>query len=507
MCSVAEATITRILIAECKQEVSTFNPALTHYADFEIIWGGELLSFHRTVRNEVAGALSVLDQRGDIELVPAYSARAITSGGTLAAVDFRRLASEFLNSLAEVGPVDAAYFSLHGAMAAEGEDDPEGYLLAEARKILGEGIPFVASYDLHGILTDRMLQHTNASVVYHTYPHTDFYETGQRAASVLLKILDQQSRPVTAKVFIPALVRGDELITATGSIGHAVRAAQEVEAAPEGLSAGLFWGNPFTDVRELGTNSMVTTNGDSILASREALRIANLFWQHHSKMQVPLTILADAVAAAKNTNGTTILVDAADATSSGASGDSNAILRELIRQDYRGTALVPIVDPSSVRDAVTAGVGARIKTRVGGAIDSRRFIPLEIEARVRMLSDGEITSESYGEKWHAGDTAVLEAGRLTLIVTSRAVSLYDRSLFYTHGQDPAQFGVVVVKSPHCQPHMFREWATRYIDVDAPGATSANLQSLGHTRCTRPMFPLDKDVGFISTVKLFSRPVY
>ncbi|HEY3290982.1 MAG TPA: M81 family metallopeptidase [Anaerolineae bacterium] len=504
--SIVKVMMKRVLITECKQEVSTFNPALSHYADFDIMRGGEMLDYHRAVRNEIAGALSVLDQRSDIELVPAYSARAITSGGTLAAADFQRLATEFLHTIAEAGPVDAAYFCLHGAMASEDEDDPEGYLLAEARQILGERIPFVASYDLHGILTDRMLHHTDASVVYHTYPHTDFYETGQRAARVLLGILDGTLLPVTAKVFIPALVRGDELITSTGSIGYAVSAAREVEATTTGLSGGLFWGNPFTDVRELGTNSMVTTNDDPSLASREALRIADLFWQHHSKMQVPLTSITDAVATAKTTNGTTILVDAADATSSGASGDSNAVLRELVRQDFQGTALIPIVDPQCVRDAMSAGVGGTIKTRVGGAIDARRFAPLEIEARVRKLSDGEITSESYGEKWHAGHTAVLDVGRLTLVVTSRAISLYDRSLFYAHGLDPAQFGVVVVKSPQCQPHMFREWAMRYIDVDAPGATSANLRSLGHTRCPRPMFPLDNDVVFSPSVKLFRRPV-
>ena len=29
----------RILIAECKQEVSSFNPVLSHYDDFEIVFG------------------------------------------------------------------------------------------------------------------------------------------------------------------------------------------------------------------------------------------------------------------------------------------------------------------------------------------------------------------------------------------------------------------------------------------------------------------------------------
>jgi len=89
-------------------------------------------------------------------------------------------------------------------------------------------------------------------------------------------------------------------------------------------------------------------------------------------------------------------------------------------------------------------------------------------------------------------------------VTSRAVSLYDRSLFLAHGQDPAQFDAVVVKSPHCQERFYKAWVARLVNVDAPGATSANLKSLGHTRCARPMFPLDEGVEFHPQVKLFRR---
>ena len=46
-----------------------------------------------------------------------------------------------------------------------------------------------------------------------------------------------------------------------------------------------------------------------------------------------------------------------------------------------------------------------------------------------------------------------------------------------------------------------------INVDAPGSTSANLRSLGHVRCPRPIFPLDDDVSFAPRVELYSRPRY
>lgn len=495
----------RILIAECKQEVSTFNPVPSGYEDFTIRRGAEVLHYHRRVRSEVGGALSVFDAAPGVELVPAYSAHFITSGGTLADTAFQRIARELLASVQAAPQVDGVYFSLHGAMATESEGDPEGYLLAETRKLVGERVPIVISLDLHGILTDRMLEHSDAAVAFHTYPHVDFFGTGARAARLLLRIVAGEVRPVTAKVTVPALVRGDELITETGSIRHAVNLAKEIEQSPGGLSAAMMWGNPFTDVPALASNSFVVTDNDPVRAEREAVRIANLFWEHHQKMQVPLTSLADAARITKESqSGTVVLVDAADATSSGASGDSNAILRALREAGYQGTALIPVVDPAAVAAAFAAGIGQSVRTTVGGALDPARFTPLPVTGRVRMLSDGWFHSETTRELWQAGRTAVVEVDNFTLILTSRAVSLYDRALFLSHGCDPKHFGAVVVKSPHCEPHMFKAWAARYVDVDAPGSTSANLRSLGHTRCVRPVFPLDAEVKFVPQPRLFQR---
>ncbi|MBZ0301012.1 MAG: M81 family metallopeptidase, partial [Anaerolineae bacterium] len=269
----------RILIAECKQEVSTFNPHLSHYADFDISRGSSILDLHRGLPTEIGGALAVFEAAPEIELVPTYSARSITSGGTLGAADFRRIADEFLAALRAAPPVEGVYFSLHGAMASEDEFDPEGYLLAETRRIIGESIPVVASFDLHGILTDRILQHCDAITAFQTYPHVDFADTGARAARLLLRLMAGEVKPVIAKVEIPALVRGDELITATGLFGQSIRAAQAIEQTPGGLAAGMFIGNPFTDVPDLRSNSFVITDDDPVTAERAAVKLAADFWE------------------------------------------------------------------------------------------------------------------------------------------------------------------------------------------------------------------------------------
>ncbi len=316
-------------------------------------------------------------------------------------------------------------------------------------------------------------------------------------------MLDEGLRPVVGRVVVPALVRGDELITETGLYGESIRRAQELERSGMALTAGMIIGNPFTDVPELCSQSVVVTDGDPEAAEREALELVLGFWPHRARMQAPLVSVEEAIAQARGLEGTAIFADAADATSSGASGDSNFILAALLEAGYDGRVLAPLVDPPAVRRAFEVGVGHSGRFSLGGALDPR-FTPLQLEATVSMLRTGPYHFESWGTHQDAGDTALLQAGGMTIVVTSQPVYLFDRSLFLAHGCDPRLFDLVVVKSPHCQERFFTAWAAANFNIDAPGSTSANLPSLGHTVCRRPMYPLDDDVRFEPRAEVFRK---
>jgi microcystin degradation protein MlrC len=494
--------MSRILIAECKQEISSFNPVICTYDSFTINTGEQLFTYHTGIESEVSGALGVFRQRSDLTLIPAYGARS-TSAGPLAQESFDRIASEFLSAIQHhASNIDACYFAMHGAMGATKELDPEGYLLQEARQILGPDIPIVLSLDLHGILTARMLTHSNGLALYHTYPHVDFADTGTRSAKLLLRILDENIKPIVARVKVPVLVRGNELITETGVFGQSIRYAQQLEKQEGILAAGMMIGNPFTDVPELCTQSVVVTDNDPELAKREALQMAQDFWSRRSQMQPTFTSIEEAINQAKKSKGPFIFTDAADAPSSGAPGDSNALLAALIEHNYQGQVLLPIVDAPAVQKAFEAGVGNSVTVELGGTLDPR-FPPVKIEAVVDILSQGQFVSESWGTIQNAGPTAVLKNDHYTIVVVSRSISFVDRSIFLGHGQDPKQFDVIIVKSPHCQYHFFDEWAKENFNIDAPGATSANLKTLGHTICQRPMYSLDEGVTFDPQVEVYT----
>ncbi len=493
----------RILINECKQEISSFNPVLAHYDDFLVDFGDAVLAYHRPVRSEVGGALQVFGQHPNLHVIGGYSARGITSSGPVAAADFARIANEFLDAVKRALPLDAVYLALHGALASTEIDDAEGHLVERTRAIVGPTVPIVVSLDLHGILTDRILQHSDSVLVYHTNPHVDFFETGQRVARLLLRLLDNEIQPVQVRVPIPALVRGANCVTDSGLICGPLQRAIRYENSPGGLSGGIFIGNPFTDVPDLASNVLLVTDGPSDCALAEATAIANDFWALKEQIQQPLTGLEESIRLAAAATGRVVLVDAADATSSGASGDSNAILAQLLRAACPRTALIPIVDPVAVQACVKAGRNATLAIDLGGTLDPR-FQPVTLTGQVTHLSDGHLRSESHGEAWFAGPTAVFKSGAITLVITTRPVSLYDRTLFLANGQHPADFDMTVVKSPLCQPHFFNDGAELVLNIDAPGATSANLLSLGHTRAARPLYPLDKDFTYTPMPKVFAR---
>ena len=333
---------------------------------------------------------------------------------------------------------------------------------------------------------------------------------GERAARLLLRILDDGARPVTARVTIPALVRGEELITETGLVRAASPGAPPPSRpSPGGLAAGILISNPFTDVPELTTSAFVTTDGDPERAAAEALDLARGFWAVHD---------GDGPAAHLARRG-----------GRGREGDARRHDHpdRRRRRDQLGRVRGQQRRPSRARRGRLPRHGARADRRRAGGRggdrgrgrrhgpdDDRRpgAIPAgSRRCRSRAWSRRSATAATGANRtgWSARPARPpsCAAASITIVATSRPVMLHDRSLFLAHGLDPRAFDAVVVKSPRCEPHLFDDWAARTVHIDAPGSTSANLRSLGHTRCPRPIFPLDDDVAFEPVVELYSRPRY
>ena len=131
------------------------------------------------------GSLAVLAAAG-WETAPCFAALCGSPAGRLSAACLREISGTLLDRVAAAMPFDVLILHLHGAAAADGEDDPEGYLLEKVRTDLGYRGRVVLSLDLHANFTRRMMQYADAVTAYRTFPHMDFTATGERAARLAL---------------------------------------------------------------------------------------------------------------------------------------------------------------------------------------------------------------------------------------------------------------------------------------------------------------------------------
>lgn len=476
----------KILVGGFFQETNDFHPNVTVYEDFRIQIGPEMV---RDSGGVVAGAMGVFEQRADVEVVPTYSAT-MGAGGTITEACLERISSELLDSMsAHIENVDGVYLNLHGAMAADAEKDPEGYLLERIRDLVGPGVPIVPSFDMHGTITRRMLANMDAATILHTYPHIDWFETGERAASVLLQIIDG-AKPVMASVYTPTMVRGDELKTSTGVHGTFIRHLERLEDRTDVLAAGIMLGHPPTDCPEQGSRILVITDGNRSLAEQEALRIGRDFWNMRERMQCVLYSVEDAIEIASRATGPVVFSDAADATSSGAPGTSNTILKGFMASDYQGKVLFPIRDEPAIEAAMRAGIGQQITMLLGGTKDPR-FTPIEVSGTVEVLG-----------RRDGIRIAVVKSENITIFIAASGGILCDRWMYSDFGQDPRSFDVIVQKLPHTPFEWYDEWAERNLTIDSPGAASPNIPTLGHELVPRPIYPLDPDMTYVPYVETY-----
>ena len=478
----------RVIIAAFKQETSTFNPSPTTRDQFETVIGDDIFSLINS-NSEIGGALKVFEA-ASVTVVPTYATWAV-SGGPITQNDLKLITEELLQSIFDAGKADGVLIVFHRAIAGESEFDPEGRVLETIRNHVGK-IPIVTTFDLHGIITDSLVNNADVLVPFHTYPHVDQFETGQRAAKCMLKLLEHGLEIHTQRIRLPMLVRGDELLTKTGIFGKAIDICKGLEKNERVLSSGIFIGNPFTDVPDLCSNVIVNHTGSHSWAYNEIKKIAKYMWENREKFGAELTPINEAIKLAKASEGLTIFSDAADAPSSGASGDSNSVFKSLIENQYRGTALIPIVDAPAVEKAFEIGIGKNMTVSIGGSLDPDRHTPYECQFYVKALNDGNFVY-SDGLRGHAGRTAVLIHNNYTLMITSLPVNIMDQHVFLAFGLIPENFDLVVCKSPNgFRPH-YETIAQQIIPVDLPGSTSANLNSLPYSNCLRPIFPLDANV--------------
>jgi microcystin degradation protein MlrC len=487
----------RVAVAALMYETNSFAPGVSTseklrrsgWAD-----GDEVFTYGRGI-DSIAGAMKVAAQEG-VTLIPTTAAGP-ASGSIIAAGEYAQLRERLLDGMRPlVGKVNGVYLSLHGAMVCEDEDDVEGDILQSVSELMG--VPVSASFDLHCHFTDKMGQVTPLISGYHTCPHVDIFEVGERSMSLLIHRL-RGGNPTLSWVQIPMLTSSEGQDTNVEPVRSIISRLKDMIDEPKVLDGALFMTQPWLDVPGVGWTALVVTDDDPELAKRYAVELGEMAWRARDRVLAPKVEISDAinrVCAAQYDSklGPFVLSDGADSVSAGAAGDGVALVTALSAAPLPGPALAVIADAPAASLCHRAGVGSRVELRLGGTVSQRFFTEALFEGTVISVHEKGYPSIYPPNSIDPGQVAVVKTDNgLHLIITEHPVPQLDLEVFRHVGLDPTKAHVLVAKSAGGYRAYFEPIARECIDVATSGPADSRLEQLPFGRITRPLYPFDRDI--------------
>lgn len=488
-------------------ECNHFTDQLTDSSAFkrsEWLSGADLLAKDTGV---VGGMLSLLNAKG-FESVPLLYASACP-GGVLQSATYSLLKDELLQLINRSGTLDGVLLCLHGAGAAVNAPDLEGDLARAVRSEIGDRVPIVATLDLHAHITAELISETDALLAWETYPHVDAFTTGQRGAQAIIDILKGCLKPFMAMAKVPLVVSAIQGHTKLpGPFANIMNEAKRLERDGMLYSINPILVHPYLNLADMGGGVLVVANESQSEAVDVAKNLAKIYWDNRYKLQPQTFQPRDAIQKGLNIEGGPILlVEAADCCGGGAAGDSVHCLKALLAEAPDQISIIPVVDPEAAKLAHEAGIGRKVRLRLGHQIDQKWGEPLFLDGVVVQLSDGEFTY--CGGIWDGrvgcmGLTAVVEVGSIQIVVSTNATYDWMTEQFDLVSLDIVNAKFIIVKNPMNYQQAYEGIMKSAFVLDTPGPTPANTSVLNYTECKSDSFPSDADLEVDDPVVLISK---
>jgi len=476
--------VLRIAVGGIHTECSTYSPVLMQPEDFRVLRGSDLTG---------AEYFSFLPTEG-VEISPLLHARAIP-GGPVSRATYEGFKQEFSEKLRATLPLDGLYLAMHGAMNVEGMDDAEGDWIANARSIIGPDIPLAVSYDLHGNVTQKIVDQIDIFAAYRTAPHIDVRETMVRTWSMLIRALKTGEKPGVAWAPVPVLLPGEKTSTEdepAKSLYHRLPEHDRIDGVWDAnLMVGYVWAD-----EPRATACAVVTGSNPEAAKRAAEEIALSYWQAREDFRFgPVTgDLEDMLdLAEKAETQPVILADSGDNPTGGGVGDRADVLKALILRGFEGAVIGGITDRPAVEACFAAGIGKTLSLKIGASLDpASPFV--EVGAEIVSLDDPGAANERQ---------AVVKIGGITLILAARRRPYHNIADFTRHGIDPAKVRLLVVKSGYLSPEL-QPLSNPNLMALTDGVINQDIETLPSKRRVQPIFPFVKDFDYTPSAKPSAR---
>lgn len=486
----------RVGIIAIQHESNTFLDRPTDLEAFKrgaFLRGEEVRREYRNAHHEIGGFFEGLEAAG-IEAVPLLMAYAVPNG-MVTGDALKALWATACEEIDAAGKIDGWLLAPHGAGVCEAERDMDGWWLTELRKRVGRDAPMVCTLDPHANVSQRMIDACDATITYRENPHLDQRARGLEAAGLIVRHLRGEVKLTQAASLPPIAINIERQLTSDYPALALQEQAERVRGLPGVLSVSVILGFPYADVAEMGSGFIVVTDGSKESAERYAAELGRWLYDHREDYRGELISIEEAVDRVATSPQPVGLLDMGDNVGGGGPADGTLIAHAL-RERVSGRKLVVMTDPESAAAARDAGVGARLRLRMGGKITTNQGAPIEEEVTVVSLHDGVFreTQPRHGGKtvYNMGPSAVVETddGLTALLMTLRCGPMSLQQLLVA-GIDPAKYAAIVIKGVHAPVAAYREVCPTLIRVNTPGTTTADMELLSFRYRRRPMFPFEE----------------
>ncbi|MDF0697491.1 M81 family metallopeptidase [Rhizobium sp. MC63] len=475
----------RIAVGGIHIECSTYNPVLNVESDFRVLRGEGLLEspYFAFLRDY------------DAEFMPTIHARAI-AGGPVSRATYEAFKSEFLERLKPLLPLDGLYLAMHGAMYVDGMEDAEGDWIGAARALVGDDCTVSASYDLHGNVTQRIIDALDVYSTYRTAPHIDVEETMRRSVSMLVRSLKTGVKPLVLWAPIPVVLPGERTSTVDEPARSLYAILPEIDAIDGVWDASLMVGYVWAD-EPRATAAAIMTGTDRAVLEREAKRLAQAYWDAREDFIFGCETgsVEECVARAiASPTAPVVLAESGDNPTGGGVGDRADVLAELISRNATGVVFAGIADREATEACYAAGVGRELELSVGASLDTQGSKPVIGRFIVKFLHE---TSDPSDRQ------AVVSLGGIDLVLSAKRRPYHHITDFTRLGLDPHAAKIIVVKSGYLSPEL-APIANPNLMALSEGVVDQFVERLPRLRKQHPTYPFDKDFAFEPQVFLSAR---
>ena len=476
----------RIAVAGLHTECSTYNPVLAREADFRVLRGPSMLK----------DAYFDFLTHFPAEFITVLHARAI-AGGPVEAGIYGRWKAEILEGIKAALPLDGVYLAMHGAMFVEGLFDAEGDFIAAVRELVGPDVLISASYDLHGNVSQKIVDGLDMFSTYRTAPHIDVQDTMRRAVTMLVRALTTGVRPMVAWAPVPLLLPGERTSTQDEPARTFYTQLQAFED-PTGIwdasfQVGYVWAD-----EPRSTACAVVTGTDKAAMVEAARHLAQNYWDIREGFVFGTKVgsIEECVEWALTAGtGPVVLAESGDNPTGGGVGDRAEVLAELITRDAQGVVFAGIADRIATDAAYAAGVGATLPLSIGASLDPSSA---KVMANVEVVFLAETEEDRLRE-------AVVRIGGIELVLTARRRPFHNIADFTKLGLDPRTAEIVVVKSGYLSPDL-GPIANPSLMALSAGVVDQFVERLERKHKSVAQYPFDKDFAFVPEVKWSARAI-